>query len=510
MSSGGALFRLLWRPVALAWFPLGALCSVTAMMGAALFWEIGVAGKYGAVSAVGTVQWMFPAMIGLLVGQAIKELQHCHFSWALPALRRRLLPGAVTVGLIVSLASREILVGMFSPLLFFFARRPEREIAEAWQAFPSLSIGVVVVSFMAFWIGVRSSKVTWLVVMAPLVLFSTPITRAVGEFPLLAITLTAPLTAFLMYRTFSASAARRQPFIGTKPLSGDVRRADQRRRLPAIRGGRGAVLRVQHLGDDVANWVRAGIYENHGFRHPVVRGAAVSIALVSAVYMISHTIGWLFASDISSYAVIRRAFTSAQAVMILSPIIAVPLSVLLTVYCSISLTRRVNYPLSRERMADIEFWGGLVESLIICGVLTALLIGYWSFAFGGLGLEGSRAWPTSAGGRGGWIPLLVRPVVLVFLLMPVTQLFRLRYVRAPNDWGSIRLLINMIGLMIVLTTVVVVVGGNTTTSAGWIPLRASIREFSLLVDVQILALAVLVQMAYRRLVNWHFRTADLV
>ena len=101
MSGGGALFRLLLRPAALAWVPLSMLVSVVVFAAVALFWEI-ITGPYPPFPRpewVHMVVWLFPALIGLLVGQAIKELQHCYFSWALPALRRRLLPGAVVIGL---------------------------------------------------------------------------------------------------------------------------------------------------------------------------------------------------------------------------------------------------------------------------------------------------------------------------------------------------------------------------------------------------------------------------
>ena len=95
MSGGGALFRLLGRPATLAWVPLSGFAAVSALVVASMAWVALDASFPGTAPIVANLALgrgspmavlvpMFSAMIGLLAGQAIKELQHCHFSWALP------------------------------------------------------------------------------------------------------------------------------------------------------------------------------------------------------------------------------------------------------------------------------------------------------------------------------------------------------------------------------------------------------------------------------------------
>jgi len=180
---------------------------------------------------------------------------------------------------------------------------------------------------------------------------------------------------------------------------------------------------------------------------------------------------------------------------------AVPLSVLLACYASISLTRNGSYPLSRRRLACIEFWGSLAENAIICGFMAALLIGFWSVLYGGLGFEGSASWPAWAGGHNGWIAFLLRPLAVVFLLTPIAKWFRLHYIRAPVAWSAVRQLVSVVGLMFVLTVLAMVLGSR---AFGFVP------RLALFVDGSFVALIVLSQVAYRLRVDRYFATADLV
>ena len=272
----------------------------------------------------------------------------------------------------------------------------------------------------------RPSLANWLGVMAPLLLFATPLTDAVAQRPVLAVGVTAPLTAVL-------------------------------------------------------------------------------IPLLVAAYMVGHLIAYAAGPTWNSGGMsipMRIGRSDAWALMNLSPVIAVPISVLLASYASISLTRRSAYPLSRQQMARVEFWGSLAENLVICGLLTALLIGYWSLVCGRVGLTGMRAWPGRAGGYGGWIPFLLRPMGIIFFLIPITQFSRLRYLRAGNGWSSVRQLLGLLGLMFFLTTWAVVVGPRTL---------AFIPTMSLFVDGPLLvAMFVVTQVAYRHMVDRYFATADLV
>jgi hypothetical protein len=509
MSGGGALLGLLRRPAALAWVPLSMLVSVAVYGAGEIFWEIALDSPFGRLEWSRVVVWLFPALIGLLVGQAIKELQHCYFSWALPALHRRLLPGAVAVGLTLALATREILTVLLAPLLLGFARFPEREIADMWVSFPALSPGLVALSFMVFWIGVRPSLVSWLGIMVPLALFSEAVIDVVTQRSAVGVLVTVPLTALLICQKFGIESARSRPFITTQALSGGGRRADQRRRPWGFGRSPGAEWRIEHMGADVVRWVQAGVYENHGFHNRLVRTVGLAIPALAAAYIVGHVLFLALDDTGASFWSLTGVATGSTRGMAsfslflftLSVFATVPLSVLLACYASISLTRNSSYPLSRRQLAGVEFWGSLAENAIICGFLAALLLGFWSVLYGGLGFEGSASWPAWAGGHKGWIPFLLRPLAVVFLLTPIAQWFRLRYIRAPVGWSSVRRLVNVVGLMIVLTVLATVLGSR---SFGFLP------RLAVFVDGPFVVLIVLSQMAYRLRVARYFATADLV
>jgi len=506
MSWGAALYRLLGRPATVAWIPLAGLASFTATVFGMSVWELFMDTYYRGPQASATAILVFPALIGLLVGQAVKELQHCHLAWMLPALRRRLLPGVVLVGLTVALGSREILTALVAPFMLFDGR-PVMAVWWVWEGYPELSAGLVALCFMAFWIGVRPSFWTWLFVIGPLVVLSTVLVEFVAEIPFVVIVATTPLTAFLVYRTFSVGSARRRPFVRTHSLSGDGRRRGEQRRPWTIGRSEGIAWQPEYLGADVSNWIRAGAYENHGFHNRFVVTAALATPVLAAAYLI---LGLLVMStdrrgpSIWTYPGVHASFAPGfgWSVLALSTFAAVPLAVLLVCYGSISLTRRPAYPLSRQQAARVEAWSGLAENLLVCGFLAALLVAYWGFLFGGLGFEGWEAWPERAGGRYGWIPFLLRALGIVFALLPIAQVYRLRVVRAPNGWSSLRMMINVVALMIVLTIVALLAGDQAMTT---FPQVFVFGDVAL-----ILAFGFLIHMGYRYMVGRYFATADLV
>ena len=86
--------------------------------------------------------------------------------------------------------------------------------------------------------------------------------------------------------------------------------------------------------------------------------------------------------------------------------------------------------------------------------------------------------------------------------MPITQLYRLRYLRGSIGWSSVRQLINVLGLMFFMTAFAVMFGSRV---------YPFIPTLSLFVDGPLLLLlAVLTQITYRHMVDRYFATADLV
>jgi hypothetical protein len=511
--TGAALYRLLLRPAAFAWVPLAALASLTLVGLMAVFLRLVV--DSSVLSGIGALSWTLAALIGLLVGQAIKELQHCHFSWGLPGLRSRLLAGTLVVGGGVALLlNREVIVTVLwaaQPLIRAISgSRPD--LLRAWAILPPLSLGLVAVLFLAFWIGVRPSPINLIGVMAPLVVFGPLLVDAVVSHGIFVASLSAPLTAFLIYDTFSARSARRRPFIPTQPLAGGAWSRSRKplgglKPTPLTRGS-GADWRVGRLGPSVHGWIRAGWHENHGQWGRIVQIAAVVVPISALVVLAGMLLPTFIATaslwlgtgvgTISpGYGGIAAAMKS---IIIGSTLIAIPLAVFLAAYASISLQRVGLYPLARKQLASVEYWGSLVETLIITGMLAAILLGFWTFLDQGLNAGRLARWPLRAGGEHGWVLVLMRPLAIAFIFIPLAQYFRLRFLRAPRAWSPVAQLVGVFALAALLTW-----------AGTRIALASLVIRLSLLVPGAIFTTAVLLsQYIYRRGVDRYFRNADLV
>jgi hypothetical protein len=512
---GSALYRLLLRPATFAWVPLAALVALTlgTLFSALLRSYVGAPASSG---RMGTVGWTLAAFIGLLVGQAIKELQHCHFSWGLPDLRRRLLAGSLVVGGSVALLlTREAFVtGLWaaSPLILALGGN-EPNLLRAWTFLPPLSLGLVAVSFLAFWIGVRPSAVNLVGVMAPLLVLGPFLVDPVVSHGTFAAGLAAPLTAFLIYETFSVRSARRRPFIPTQPLAGGAwsrgRKPLDSLRPTGLTRGKGADWRFGRLGPSLADWIRAGWHENHGQWGRTVQVAAVVVPITGLsllAWMLLNTfivspLLWLGFGTTGVYRSVGAFAATVESIIIGSTLIAIPFAVFFASYASISLRRASLYPLARHRLAGIEYWGSLVETLMITGLLAAILLGFWIFLLDhAANVRGVARWPMRAGGDHGWVLVLMRPLAIAFILTPVAQYFRLRFLRAPRGWSPVAQLLGVFALTALLTW------------GGTLGARASIViPFPVLFHGAILATAALLsQYIYRREVDRYFRKADLV
>ncbi len=445
---------------------------------------------------------VFPAMIGILVGQSIKELQHCHFSWLLPGLRRRLFFGALIIGVLV-VFTRDILV-FLAFVLGLLRDVPLRHIADFWDAFPPISLGLASLAFLAFWIGVRPTALRSVGVMGPLVLFVPFIESTVLAHPFLTAVATAPVIAFLMYDAFRAESARERPFLATMSLTyGGVRAG--RRKAAAVPQLGGTPWHVAYLGDRVANWLRAGWYENYGYLPPVAGIAAVASAAVAIGWVGWQVLELWWTSPGASiwnlyYGVTRRPGpppSTLVMVALTSTAVGLGLAAPIACYSSISLTPRRAYPLSRRRLARVESWAGGAECLVLCGLVAAALIAFWTAIIAaGPGLPLSRL-----GGSSLWLPILLRPLAAVLILLPIAQFFRLRYIRGPVRWSVIRQRLSVAGLVLCLVYL-----GTSIVSFSYLVLPV----VSVSTDIFLLGAIVLVSHGlYRRAVDRYFAIADL-
>jgi len=504
--SGAPLYRLLWRPATLAWIPTAAICAFIPMV-----FVLSIRLAFGLpeleLSAGRAIQVLtLVAMMGLLVGQIVRELQHCPWSWAVPSLRRRLLPGVVLLGVLTALFARETWVLLAIPFEIG-SRNAARDLYRFWNDFPPLSTGVFALYFLAFTAAVRPVPATIAGLLTG-VFLADELTRAAAAHQAVAMLAAAVLVPVLLYHTLGASAARRRPFLPTRLLSGPVTTAA---RAPApLRAGGGAQWKLAQLGAEPLDWLRAGVFENHGYRTSFVRVGTVAIAAAGLGYVALQTLlgAFLGATALWSgiYANAGRNIPDAiMSLTIVSALVTVPLAVFLTGFGSISLTRAPFYPLSRGQLAKIEFWGSLAEATVVTGLMAALLTAFWTSVYNevwGYVAFGSTVWERLTGSSTAWVPALTRPLALVFLIAPIVQLFRLRYLRAAAPRNRIVVFIAVVALTAALTFAGLI-------AMGWANVLAP--RYSLIVDVPVFAaLAIVSQLLYRRGVERYFATADLI
>ena len=511
MNTGVAMYRLLRRPVTLAWIPLAALIAISATAFASVIW---IALGERAPGPGVAFSWTFAALIGLLVGQAINEAQHCQFAWMLPRLRSRLFPGALVLGLIVSLGPREIAsaVAVLAYPFVLFVTGNTLDVIGIWESLGAVSVGAFAISFMFFWIGVRPSAVNLIGVAAPVVLLIPFLDAPVASYGALALVLSAPLTTFLIYDTFSTRAARARPFRATRPLSGGASAAN--RKLLAgpqpsrLHVGRNRNWRFDRLDRRLHGWIRAGWLENHGHWGTGTRRAAIAVAgsaYLALSWMVLSTViaapeVWL-QTGFGRQVVIPRGVVATMGSIIIASIVAgVPIAVFFATYASISLRRAGFYPLSRQRLAAVEYWGSLFEAALVCGLLAAIFLGFWMFV-DLLDADRVAGWPRRVGGENGFVLALLRPLALIFVVIPVAQYFRLRRMRNPKPWSPVAQLLGVFGIATVLSWM----AAFSALSSIWIlprhPLSVHAAVF--------LAAGLLSQYIYRQEVDRYFRTADL-
>ena len=324
--------------------------------------------------------------------------------------------------------------------------------------------------------------------------------------------------ALYLWRRFDPVAAKARLF----PADSSSTPFSSRARLVGPAGRTGPSWDSPYLGTSTPNWIRAGAHENFGMKRlwllrlillyavvgPVVIGAVVWLLGVGnrplesdqilywlvfvppghATPLVSHQA----ALDQPSLLAIfywcgALAFGFMVAAVTFEPVVALP----------ISLRRGWLYPLSRTHLADVAYWGGLVQSAAALG---SMAIVYCLLAMLSLSAAGQQY-------RFDFVPSFVLALALAFVVMPAAQWMGLKHLpqltsaqksfrvaqwKVPGAWlGTPMLFALTVGILLVLWRL-------------WIPA-------TLFQGLVILAgLAVISQWIYRRAVKAHFAHGDLV
>ena len=518
-APGAALFRLLRRPAAFAWLPLAAFASLAALV--LLLVLMALFDQPPRRDQLVVILITLAALIGVLVGQSIRELQHCRFSWALPRLRARLLPGAVAIGLFVAVFAREILAVtlwllLAAPMALFGNVEP---FFALWHSLPSPTPATVAVTLLAFWIGVRPSAVNLIGVMAPMSVLSPLLAQVTPDGSILLALATAPLTLFLIHDTFSVAAARRRPFMPTRSLTGAPwgRGPAGHRGQPAPGRAwrrdaqRGSIWPSSPLGMSVGRWILAGWHENHGAAGRLVAALFLTMPCGAALLFLGMVLATMFESPAlwftTGYGRISMLPGSVEmaiiSIVVGSMLIGVPMAVFCAAYGSISLRRVGLYPLSRRKLATIEYWSSLAETLVVTGFAAAVLMGLWALlVFVDYGKNGFDSWPPQAGSDHGWVLALMRSIAFTVIVTPLAQYYRLRHIRSPSARSPVAQLLTVMALSVMLTGLGIALALESLDA---------LANHSLMLHAAIfITAAAVAQYIYQHAVERHFASADLV
>ena len=278
------------------------------------------------------------------------------------------------------------------------------------------------------------------------------------------------------------------------------------------------------MGTSTANWIRAGAHENFGRKRLGLLRMIMLHALLGPVFVgaLAWSLGVLpenskLESDQILYWLLfvppghPTPLVSAESALkdpslaatfywggaLWFGFLAAAATFEPVVTLSISLRRGWLYPLSRTHLAEVAYWGGLMQSAVALGSTAVLycLLAMWSLS--------------TAGQRFSYdfVPSFVLALALAFVLMPAAQWMGLKHLpqlafaqksfrvalwKLPGAWlGAPPLFALAVGILLVLWRL-------------WIPA-------TLFQGLIILAgLAVISQWIYRRAVKAHFAHGDLV
>lgn len=441
-----ALFRLLWRPFILAFYVIFAGLIV------GLLWVAGT--KLPSLSEPGRLILLtmaLPSIAGVFVGQSVGEIQHTPLSWSLPRLRRLLFSSVCITGIGLAALTTWAYhwMGGFAPAIPILAS------VFLWY---SLAFIIGTYEFVdARSLRYRKSAVSYVAIL--IVVFGILSINRITDYYIAqpAICTLVMLTTAILYlkRSFAVNVARGKPIV-SMPLFhrftfGPYRTA----RMTARRDSRRKWKRTAPL-TGLAEWIRAGEYENYG----TVRFGWLGTAFLYSFVMMAVV------------AVMGRIFGQYQ----MHGYIAISVSLgILMIQQALYVQKSWLYPLSRHQLARLTYWSSLLHNALHCGImlLAFLLLEGLTGVFMGIDLA--------------------RPLLLMFVCIPVIQWVRFRNAQSTISSNVI------LAVFIICYSILIVI---------WL-------EFGCCISFAYEAAAVaglilLSQALFRYKVNRYFKTGDLV
>ena len=373
-----ALYRLLWRPVIIAFYVL--LAGIILLVLSAAGTEFPSLPEPGRLILLTLA---FSSLAGFFVGQSVGEIQHTPLSWSIPRIRRRLVSSVGFTGAVIAVLTTWAYdwLGGSAPII------PILTSGFLWY---SLTFTIGTHEFIdAQSLRIRKSAVSFLAILIFVfgVLSINRITELYMSHPAICALVTLIVALLYLRRSFGVNAARGKSLVSMPLFHRFTFGTYQTAKLAARRNSRRRWKLTAPL-TGLIDWIRAGEYENYG---------TVRLGLLGTAFL---------------YSVCLLAFVAALVRIFeyqLHGVVAVPVSLgIFMLQLSLYVQKGWLYPLSRPQLARLAYWSSLLHNALYCGIilLSFFLLEGLTGIFAGLDLS--------------------RPFLLMFICIPVIQWVRFR------------------------------------------------------------------------------------
>ena len=399
-----------------------------------------------------------PVICGLLLGRIVQELRNTLFSWILPNLRRRLFFSLLLAGVVTAFFQTWIYTsaGDTAPWHTIFS-----------SVFLWYCVGLILGMYPVWPTMFNDIRRYGLGFLIWILLFTAMYTidRIVAFYtaqPVLCVLLALTGASLFLLRFFDVNVARANalgPVTHPQSLKGESRR------------------QWRHKGPftGLFDWIRAGEYENFGFRRVGWPARATTVPTI-AVFGASACIFVL--TDMPGKALQQNSIAIQRMLNIVVTVLPAICAWIYSLDGCLFLQRGWVYPLSRTQFSRLIYWSGLLYSVVFFGILLL------AFLLRDVLMEQFAGYD------------YIRPVSLMSILTPFFLWLRLR--SGPLLSPSVRGYVITFGLLIGITILC------------WYSLKAAPRipdhfEFGALASLILLS-----QALFRYKVNRYFKTGDLV
>ena len=436
---------------------------------------------------------------GYAMGNLVGENQYRMFTWSLPHFRRRLMAWAASVGLIS--------VSVWTALLISASGNV------TWPAIFCLNLGLYGLGFAIaggwdvsahrFGVGVAYRGI--LLALGLALAWHWQALLAFGQQQTLALAVIAfAIAVWAFYSVFNQKAFRMKPFALFFSLHAAhylLTRERRKKNISKMRKSSTEIWHLDHIGTGIVNWLRAGQYENCGWRAGNWLSSVFYAALIIPMWFIVMTFGLnVFQYDFDAVlkTIYRAAFhfdqlKSKTALCISFSVFFGLMMYLLMPASSFSLKRGYVYPLSRNQQMWIRYCSLLVQNVSFF-LASALLLS----ALGAL--AGAKIGFASEGGV--FLGVLC-PLGWGMVLTPLFQWVQVKY-HLHEDRKTLQLRWDSARQLVVLILALIIIGAMSA-------MRLLYPDLMLIGEVPLLIVCfALLQWFLLNRLKRHYTTADLV